>query len=110
MGRRRRWAYVPLQVKDYALALLGVGLFVAALIAGEVLKSFAFLAAAAWWALLGAYWRRRALRSRRRGRPQTPEERDARRRARELNRASDLPALNTPPPSNEKAAVSGGFK
>lgn len=90
MRRRRRWAYVPLQVMDYALALVCVGFFVAALIAGEGLKSLTFLAAAAWWALLGTYWRRRALRNRRGGKPQTPEAREARRRTRELRRANGL--------------------
>jgi hypothetical protein len=75
---------------DYALAIFCVALFVAALIGGEGLKSFAFLAAAAWWALLGTYWRRRTLRNRRGGTPQTPEAREARRRTRELRRANGL--------------------
>jgi hypothetical protein len=50
-----RRAFTGLQVKDYGLAILSLALFVAALVSGEGPKSFAFLAAAAWWAAFATY-------------------------------------------------------
>jgi hypothetical protein len=46
------------------LGALCLALFLAALISGQGLMSFAFLFAAVWWAALGTYWGRRSSRGR----------------------------------------------
>ena len=48
-----------LYAKDIAFAVVGVVAFVVALATGFGLKSFAFLAAAAWWAYLSRHWAHR---------------------------------------------------
>jgi hypothetical protein len=60
-----RWLYRAFQTYDLGIAAACVAMFVAALISGEGLVSFAFLSAAVWWAAVGIYWRRRSRKARR---------------------------------------------
>jgi hypothetical protein len=60
-----RRIYSGLALKDVVFAGLSVAAFVVALLVGEGLNSLAYLAAGAWWLLLGRYWAKRARRSQR---------------------------------------------
>ena len=60
-----RWLYRAFHGYNLGLAALCLALFLAALVSGQGLMSFAFLFAAVWWAALGTYWSRRSRKARR---------------------------------------------